>query len=89
VALSWKAVPGAVGYRVQVARDLSFLELLRSEDVTDTGYAFRPGEAGTYAWRVAARDAAGRMGEYGFVRRLFVEAGRVPVGRPATASDTP
>jgi hypothetical protein len=72
--LAWEALEAASAYRVQVAKDLSFRELVLARDVAATGLGFSPEGPGMYAWRVAARDASGRQGEYGFARRLFVDA---------------
>jgi hypothetical protein len=73
VRLAWKAIEGAKGYRVQVARDLSFqhVEMVRAVEGLDL--TFPPPAAGTYVWRVASRDVSGRYGEYGFARRLHCE----------------
>jgi hypothetical protein len=73
VRLAWKAVEGAAGYRLQVARDLSFQIVEASREVTGTELGFQPTATGTYVWRVASRDAAGRLGEYGFARRFHCE----------------
>jgi hypothetical protein len=73
VRLRWKEVPGATGYLVQIAHDLSFREVERQEAATGPELLFTPGSAGARAWRVAARDASGRLGEYGAGRRLHVE----------------
>ncbi len=70
VELRWVAVSGAGGYRVQVARDLSFRQLVRDERTEGTRLAIGC-DGAELAWRVAARDSKGRTGEYGFARRLF------------------
>ncbi|MGI5860879.1 MAG: hypothetical protein ACOX6T_02355 [Myxococcales bacterium] len=70
VHLRWAAAAGARGYRVQVARDLSFRQLVYDEQVESISLAIRC-EGTELAWRVAARDGKGRTGEYGFARRLF------------------
>lgn len=96
VKLGWKAVPGAGGYRVQVARDLSFQRLEAGGVVEGTEWRFSPRDAGMYAWRVAAVDAARRQGEFGFARRLYCEE-RPPIdllvgpadGAAVRFSDTP
>jgi hypothetical protein len=66
-------VPGAKGYHVQVASDTEFRTLLVDGPVERETTWFTPPATGMYAWRVAARDAAGRVGEPGFARRIFVE----------------
>ncbi len=73
IRLAWKPVPKATGYRVQIASDLSFATVNRTADVEGIHAAFSPPSVGTYAWRVASRDRAGRYGEYGFARRIFCE----------------
>lgn len=71
VALTWRAVDGAVGYRVSIARDLTFKSIVKFVEVRGkTTYKFTPVAAGAYAWRVAARGRDGRYGEYGFARRV-------------------
>jgi hypothetical protein len=72
VRLRWSNVPGATGYRIQVARDLAFRDVEVLQVVDGTDYVFLPAP-GVHAWRVAARDASGRFGEYGFVRRIHCE----------------
>lgn len=76
IKLVWRAVTGAAGYRLQIAGDLSFQALLQSIDFGEevTSYAFVPPHEGVYAWHVAARDAAGHWGEFGFARRVYLES---------------
>jgi hypothetical protein len=74
VALAWEALPAAGGYRVQIARDLSFRAVVFSRDVTEPALVYAPPTAGMFAWRVAARDGTGRYGEYGYARRVYVDA---------------
>lgn len=71
--LRWEAVEGAMGYRVQVARDLSFRQLVANCEVETTTFTHAVESPGTYVWRVAARQRDGRYGEYGFSRRAFFE----------------
>jgi hypothetical protein len=71
--LAWKKVPNAVGYRVQVARSLSFETVSRTLEADGTELRFRPEDDGLFAWRVASRDSAGRYGEYGFARRFHCD----------------
>ncbi|HTL35225.1 MAG TPA: hypothetical protein VL326_18985 [Kofleriaceae bacterium] len=74
IPLVWSHVPDATHYYVQVARDTEFHSLVFAGDLTDAKYSFSPDALGTYAWRAAARDSAGRLGEFGFGRRIFCEA---------------
>jgi hypothetical protein len=73
VRLAWKAVEGATGYRLQVARDLSFQHVEAAREVAGTEASFQPPATGTFVWRVTSRDQAGRLGEYGFARRFHCE----------------
>ncbi len=72
VPLKWTAVPGATGYKVMVARDLSFRSVVAVREVKTPSFTFAPEQPGTYVWRVAARDGRG-YGEYGFARRMFCD----------------
>jgi hypothetical protein len=73
IRLAWKPVAGASGYRVQIARDLAFQAVEQAYEVAGTETTFLPRAEGVYAWRVATRDGAGRLGEYGFARRIYLE----------------
>jgi hypothetical protein len=73
IRIAWRGVQGATGYRVQLARDLAFQAVEQRFDVEATETSFVPRGEGTYAWRVASRDASGRLGEYGFARRIYLE----------------
>lgn len=72
--LVWAPVEGATGYRIQVARDLSFTVQARIIDLTLTSFALKPESKGLYVWRVATKAQSGVVGEYGFARRIFFEA---------------
>ncbi len=74
IRIEWAAVPGSSGYRLEVARDLSFRDVELSLDSEATDLTFTPSSPGFYAWRVASRDGDRRLGEYGFARRIFCEA---------------
>lgn len=71
--LLWTPVDAAAGYRVQIARDLSFTIGARTFDVTAGNFVLRPDSKGLYIWRVASRLPSGLVGEYGFARRIFFE----------------
>jgi hypothetical protein len=73
IRIAWRAVEGATGYRVQIARDLAFQSVEQAFEADGTQTTFVPRAEGLYAWRVASRDAAGRLGEYGFARRIYLE----------------
>jgi hypothetical protein len=73
VALKWAPVPGAARYHAQIAYDTEFRDLVLDADTTTTGTSFSPDAVGIYVWRAAAIDAKGRLGEFGFARRIFFE----------------
>jgi hypothetical protein len=73
IRLRWKEVPGATAYRLQVARDAAFQDLEIDRVLGATEVVYRPVAAGVHAWRVAARDAAGRAGAFGPARRVRCE----------------
>ncbi len=78
VELRWAAVPKVTTYRLQVATDQSFVHPLVDEQVRAPPYSFLPPTEGTYHWRIASLGTDGRLGEYGFVRRLYVVAEQIP-----------
>jgi len=73
VALKWATVPGAARYHVQIAYDTEFRDLVLDADTATPGASFSPEAVGVYVWRAAAVDAKGRLGEFGFARRIFFE----------------
>lgn len=73
VRMTWKPVPEAAGYRIQVGHDLAFQAIDASKELTATEFTFAPKAPGMNSWRVAARDRNGRYGEYGFARRFYTE----------------
>ena len=73
IRMTWRPVPGATGYRIQVGHDLAFQAFDATRALKDTEFSFVPKEPGMHSWRVAARDASGRFGEYGFARRFYTE----------------
>jgi hypothetical protein len=83
VALRWKPVEGAEGYRVQLASSLSFQPRLVDRVVQGTRLEVPELAADEeYIWRVSSVDAAGHQGEFGFARRfsLRAEAGAEAAG---------
>lgn len=73
IRMSWRPVPEATGYRIQVGHDLAFQTIDASRELTVTEFTFSPRAPGMNSWRVAARDGSGRYGEYGFARRFYTE----------------
>lgn len=73
IPLSWSAVGKARAYRVQVARDGSFRQQVLDLQQPELNTPLLPSDVGPYHWRVAAQDQAGRWGDYGPSRVLFVD----------------
>lgn len=73
IRLGWKSVPLAASYRLEIARDFSFQVQAVVADTEETSYDFRPEREAVFVWRVASRDAEGRVGEFGFARRIYFE----------------
>jgi hypothetical protein len=73
VRLAWRAVAGATGYRLQIARDPGFREDARVVEAEEAAHLLEEAGAGRWVWRVASRDAEGRYGPYGPAQRLFLE----------------
>jgi hypothetical protein len=89
IPLTWTRVEGAARYHVQIARDTDFHSLvLETETATPTS-ALAPDREGVYVWRIAARDAAGRLGEYGFARRIFCQTSHPPSSSRGDRSAAP
>ncbi len=74
VRFAWAAVPGAAGYRFQLAKDAGFQGLLLSEDLDGTQRVFVPRSPGRYVVRVSAKDRAGRWSEPSEPRSVHCEA---------------
>ncbi|MCA9671128.1 MAG: protein kinase [Myxococcales bacterium] len=91
LSLRWRAVAGALRYRVQVSRQISFDERIVDRVVSETSIDLMPeGDSARFVWRVSAIDARGHASEFGFARR-FAVAKRVPrelpLGRPVAPDD--
>lgn len=63
--LIWEQAGDATGYKVQVATDASFFQLIINSEVTDTSYVYS-GSAGNnlYFWRVRAKNSDGVWGDW-------------------------
>lgn len=75
VVLEWQPVPGARGYRLEVARDRLFVDRVvedRGRTATRATLGIR-GE-GSFEWRVAAESAAGEVGRWSDPRSFRVAA---------------
>ncbi len=86
--LSWAPVPGAAGYRVEVASRPDFKALDAQANVTGTTWHLAPLPAGRYLWRVLARDAAGK-GSTPSEPRPVAFGKLVALGTPVFSSPAP
>ncbi len=92
VNFSWNTVTDATDYRIQVARDPGFKQLIVDEVVVQPGFTHGNLRSGEYFWRVKAiRDWA--EGPFGESRQLVVEQDRLPpelqVAFPGKVSQRP
>jgi len=65
-------VSGATSYLVQVSKDSSYRSVTTSKTQTGTELVFQAKESGDYSWRVAAKDAEGRVGAFAGGRKLHL-----------------
>ncbi|HEX2905414.1 MAG TPA: hypothetical protein VHO69_01030 [Phototrophicaceae bacterium] len=74
--LSWKAVPGANRYRVDISTNSTFTAMaVNGATVTTLSYTVPTALAlpnGTYYWRIRAIDAAGNIGPAAPIRNFTV-----------------
>jgi hypothetical protein len=86
---AWLADPAATGFVLQIARDPAFLALAHEwsglREPRQTAGGLSPGK---YYWRVASRQADGRLSPYSAVRELSVRPAPLPVHAPRINHDT-
>ncbi len=85
---TWESVPGAAGYRIEIASDPSFGSTLVATQVTET--SFTPAAdlpEGTLRWRVRAIDAQGLPGAFSAVDDFVLDASAPAV--PVLVAVTP
>jgi hypothetical protein len=70
--LRFEALPDAVAYEVDVARDEAFTDTLLRRRVERPELEVGGLEAGVYFWRVAAENSSGDLGEPSAARRFTV-----------------
>jgi outer membrane protein assembly factor BamB len=71
--IRWKAQPGVKRYRLQLARDERFTDIIFDRAVTGTEYAVKELPSGSYYWRVA--PAMGETGVYSTAAPVQVGGG--------------
>lgn len=81
-SFTWAAAPEALGYRIEIAADPAFRELLHQEDLDQTSWEptllFLSTQLPAWHWRVAAFDRMGFQGLPGASRTLALPAGISP-----------
>lgn len=89
-ALSWQAVPGAVLYHVEVARDSAFSSIVFSDASGSTGITVSGLELGlnTYYWRVRANNG-GHLSSYSETRSFTTYIASPKLAYPDSASISP
>lgn len=79
--LRWSPSRGATAYRVEIARDDDFEEIVLRREVKGVELEWREAAPGKYFFRVAAVDADGRRGAFSQTSELLV---RPPAPEPET-----
>lgn len=88
VTLSWKPTRDAKSYRVQLAKDSEFKQILEDKSLDGvTMVASAALASGSYAWRVASRDASGKIGPWSDAI-TFAIAAEAPVLKPKRGQKT-
>jgi hypothetical protein len=89
--LRWRAITGADMYRVQIATDAAFTNVVVNVPVTTLYYTPDALADRTYYWRVRARNAAANWGDYCTAWSVTIDTTPPPTPvriRPANGSTT-
>ena len=87
IVLRWEKIAGAVAYRIEIAADAQFANVLLSTQVDDNALPWVAPSAQTYYWRVRAVDSQLREGEVSDARALNLSA--LQTAAPAYAAAPP
>ena len=91
--LTWRSVPGASTYRIQIAANAALSSpVIDDATLTQPNYlvpATTPLNYGTYYWRVQAADAAGNEGPWSAISSFTVTILQAPRNGDFTTDDTP
>lgn len=83
--LTWLASPGALRYRVEIARDSAFIQIVQTATVTGTSFAAQPLTASTeYFWRVRGINYCGDGAVSTVSRFVTGVPGTCPAGTTAS-----
>jgi outer membrane protein assembly factor BamB len=85
--IRWKGQPGVNRYRLQLARDERFTDIVFDRAVTGREYTVTELPSGSYYWRVA--PAAGETGEYSKAAPVLVGGGAGNATSNNTGAGTP
>jgi hypothetical protein len=89
--LQWSSQTGIPAYRVQLASDAAFGNVLRNERVTTSGARVELAVAGTEPvtrfWRVASIDETGKTGPFGPAQRIVWQPSPPPPQAAASGPD--
>lgn len=86
--ISWKSIPGAAGYLVEIARDDQFNDIFVSEKVDTPGLKWPKKASGKYFMRVSAIDKEGRNSPPSNVAIVYAKHPAVKKNEPLTAPKT-
>jgi hypothetical protein len=80
VQFSWTGSESAVAYQIQIDNESSFLPAYIHENqlITDNSYSYTFARAGTYYWRVRARDQVGNWSGWSDNFRLTIDVAVLP-----------
>ena len=81
--ISWNKLPGITTYRLQIATDEQFQDVLVDRLIEGYEYVVNDLEPGRYHWRVAAKDSS-RTGQ--FLNAGQFEVKSIPVAKPPIVS---
>jgi hypothetical protein len=89
VLFRWAAVSGADSYRLQLARDAGFAgPLVERERIARAEALVEPLAPGSWVWRVAAVDAAGRQGRWSASQDYRQHLPSGPIDEPVVGAKT-
>ncbi|NQS97447.1 MAG: FecR domain-containing protein [candidate division Zixibacteria bacterium] len=71
--LAWESIPGASQYRLEIARDKSFSQIVYSNKLSEPSFSQLSSlESGVYHWRVSAQDDLELAGPYSYSRAFRI-----------------
>ncbi len=86
VYLNWDDVENALKYKIHIAKDSEFKEIIIDEDVLKSQYFPKFERTGTFFWRVAAIDEDGFLGDMSAIGKISVVEKKRRPSRPRMLS---